>query len=276
MVEIACEEDFHRYFEALSAALIIPQADWAAMGRLIRNFEVKRKIRLGRTTFDVEVFGSYTRRTLLPASVDIFSDIDILVCVEEERAELRAPITYRNHLQQLAAECFPTGTIRKSSPSVVVELERTLIDLVPCRIDRNGRYAIPADDREWMHTDPHSVYEAMVRSRLDYGRKVQDVARIMKLWNKSHGAPFQSHDLEERVFTYDYCFDTIGEMVIEVALSLSCHDLSARAQSQIESMQRRLQAVSDCFESNTQWRRVEKHLGALFPCSGAMVSLPKQ
>lgn len=73
-------------------------------------------------------FGSSTRGTILPRSLDEKSDIDYLVVFNENNA---TPQTYLNRLKSFVEKRYGSSEIYQSSPTIVLELNHIKFDLVP-------------------------------------------------------------------------------------------------------------------------------------------------
>src|SRR5690606_27804775 len=75
-------------------------------------------------------FGSYTRNTILPRRYDSKSDIDMLVVFDTTCGRLM-PDTYRQNILNALAAAYPRSVVKKSFPTVRLELNHIMFDVVP-------------------------------------------------------------------------------------------------------------------------------------------------
>jgi len=73
-------------------------------------------------------FGSSTRGTILPRSMDSHSDIDYMIVFDDESSK---PQTYIDRLKRFAEAYYSTSEIHQSHPTVVLKLNHIHFDLVP-------------------------------------------------------------------------------------------------------------------------------------------------
>lgn len=73
-------------------------------------------------------FGSSTRDTILPRSMDEHSDIDYMVVFSEGGY---APQTYLDRLRRFVDAYYSTSEVKQSSPTIVLQLNHIKFDLVP-------------------------------------------------------------------------------------------------------------------------------------------------
>ncbi len=78
------------------------------------------------------IFGSYTRNTILPRSIDEKSDIDYMVVFENDDS---TPQTYLNRLIKFVKKYYSQSEIKQSHPTIQLELNHITFELVPTIID---------------------------------------------------------------------------------------------------------------------------------------------
>ena len=76
-----------------------------------------------------EIFGSYSRDTMLSRKYDEKSDIDYMIVFED--AEEYTPQTCLNWLKGFAETYYSTSIVKQSLPTIVIELENIKFELVP-------------------------------------------------------------------------------------------------------------------------------------------------
>lgn len=97
-------------------------------------------------------FGSSTRGTILPRSMDEQSDIDYMVVFSDGSA---TPQTYLNRLKTFVEKRYGSSEIYQSSPTIVLELNHIKFDLVPATKTWLGELQIPNGSGGWMTTNPN-------------------------------------------------------------------------------------------------------------------------
>lgn len=73
-------------------------------------------------------FGSYTRGTILPRSMDSQSDIDYMIVFNDSDAK---PQAYLDRLRRFAETKYARSEIYQSNPTIVLELNHINFELVP-------------------------------------------------------------------------------------------------------------------------------------------------
>ena len=162
----------------------------------------------------LEVFGSYTRDTILPWKYDNKADVDIMIVFDTESHYEREVSTYRENLRNFANHWYSTSVSKKDFPSVVIQMQRLKLDLVPAitkwSLWNGTRLVIPDNNDGWMPTDPFSFSEELTEANITYNNIVKPIVRLLKFWNgKSAGYPFPSFVLEQLIANMDFSNDDI-------------------------------------------------------------------
>lgn len=146
---------------------------------------------------DALLFGSYTRGTILPRSVDSHSDIDIMAVFKNDYGY--KPQTFLDKLKRFAEYRYPNSIVAQSSPSIVLKLEHITFEITPAYKSWYGCY-IPASRSEWQATDPNGFNNILVECNKNNQYKIKPVVRLMKLWNLSlNGRDMASFKLEKKI-----------------------------------------------------------------------------
>lgn len=146
---------------------------------------------------DVLLFGSYTRGTILPRSVDSHSDIDIMAVFKNDYGY--KPQTFLDKLKRFAEYRYPNSIVAQSSPSIVLKLEHITFEITPAYKSWYGCY-IPASRSEWQATDPNGFNNILVECNKNNQYKIKPVVRLMKLWNLSlNGRDMAPFELEKKI-----------------------------------------------------------------------------
>lgn len=180
----------------------------------VSTIETRLHTFFGDKIESIEIFGSFTRDTILPRKYDDKSDVDILIIFDTENYPELEPSTYRNNLRAFANHWYSTSISKKNFPSIVIELQRLMFDLVPA-IEKSGfwhgdRLLIPDRNRKWMVTEPFSFSQELTEANTNYGSVVKPIIRLLKFWNgKAAGYPFPSFELEQLIAEMDFSNDDI-------------------------------------------------------------------
>lgn len=146
-------------------------------------------------------FGSYTRNTILPRKYDSQSDIDLLLVFDTSSGRL-LPNSYRQSILNALAAAYPRSVVKKSFPTVRLELNHIMFDVVPAYSQEffGKSYYIPGSTDQWMQTWPNDINSDLSSKNQSYGNNVvRNVIRLCKHWNASAGYPFQSYIMEKRI-----------------------------------------------------------------------------
>ena len=159
--------------------------------------------------FDVGViaqhfrFGSSTRGTILPRSMDEQSDIDYMLVFGEGSA---TPQTYLNRLKSFVERRYGSSEIYQSSPTIVLELNHIKFDLVPATKAWLGELQIPNGSGGWMTTNPNDFNATLEAKNKDHKSLIKPTIRLFKYWNATAGFPFQSYEMEKWVCGLSFWF----------------------------------------------------------------------
>jgi predicted nucleotidyltransferase len=148
-------------------------------------------------------FGSSTRGTILPRSMDEHSDIDYMIVFSENNA---TPQTYLNRLKTFVEKYYGSSEIRQSSPTIVLELNHIKFDLVPATMAWLGGLQIPNTSGSWMTTNPNDFNSTLEAKNKDHKSLIKPTIRLFKYWNATAGFPFQSFEMEKWVCGLNFWF----------------------------------------------------------------------
>lgn len=141
-------------------------------------------------------FGSSTRGTILPRSMDERSDIDYMVVFSDNDA---TPQTYLNRLRTFVERRYGSSEIYQSSPTIVLELNHIKFDLVPATTNWYGELRIPDGSGGWTTTNPNDFNAALESKNKNHSSLIKPTIRLFKYWNAASGFPFQSYEMERWV-----------------------------------------------------------------------------
>jgi predicted nucleotidyltransferase len=150
-------------------------------------------------------FGSSTRGTILPRSMDEKSDIDYMVVFSENNA---TPQTYLNRLKTFVEKRYGSSEIYQSSPTFVLELNHIKFDLVPATTTWLGDLQIPNGSGGWMTTNPNDFNATLEAKNRENGSLIKPTIRLFKYWNATAGFPFESFAMEKWVCGLGFWFQS--------------------------------------------------------------------
>jgi hypothetical protein len=153
-------------------------------------------------------FGSYTRGTILPRSLDTESDVDYMVVFKDEGY---APQTYLDRLRRFGETRYFSSEIYQASPTFVLNLNHIRFELVPALVNGSG-YSIPDGAGRWMVTTPNAFNRSLTEKNQACKSRLKPAIRLAKMWNASRGYPFKSYPLEREAtrFSFHVCDDTVA------------------------------------------------------------------
>lgn len=148
-------------------------------------------------------FGSSTRGTILPRTMDEQSDIDYMVVFSDSGA---TPQTYLNRIKTFVEKRYGSSEIYQSSPTIVLELNHIKFDLVPATKTWLGELQIPNGVGGWMNTNPNNFNATLEAKNKQHKSLIKPSVRLLKYWNSTAGFPFQSFEMEKWVCELSFWF----------------------------------------------------------------------
>lgn len=166
-----------------------------------------------RTEFDeVNIFGSWTRNTILPRKYDPQSDIDIMLVFDREIHCQQNSESVRAKVKRFADYYYSTSEVHLDAPCVKLEMGHIKSDLVPAikQVWLDG-YEIPNGSGGWMDTDPDQLDHKLVTvNKSMEGNVVRRVVRLCKYWNKAkENSALSSYQLENAVLDHIACLPVL-------------------------------------------------------------------
>lgn len=197
------------YLRDLGNKLILTEDERDSIGVSINALEERIRGYFNPSITEGFKFGSFTRRTILPRSVDEKSDIDYMV-VFADGGEY-TPQAYLDRLKRFAEKYYKTSEIHQSSPTVVLELNHIKFELVPAYKEYSDYYYIPDGKGGWMYTSPNSFNTQLTEANNNNNCLIKPVVRLLKHWNiaKNH-RELSSYAMEKRIaevmhYRHSYC-----------------------------------------------------------------------
>lgn len=146
-------------------------------------------------------FGSSTRGTILPRSMDGNSDIDYMVVFNDGSF---TPQTYLNWLKAFCEKYYSRSEIYQSSPTIVLELNHIKFELVPAIYTLHGGYNIPDGNRGWINTNPNDFNSNLTEKNKAESNLIKPTIRLVKYWNAENGYVYGSFLFEKWIINLDF------------------------------------------------------------------------
>lgn len=217
---------------------------------------------------DRYIFGSYSRGTILPRSMDSNSDIDYLVIFSDLSYK---PQTYLDWLIRFVEKNYPNSEIYQSNPTIVLSLNHINFELVPAINYPLYGIQIPAKAsayQNWLSTDPIGFNTKLINANKSHNNLIKPLVRIVKYWNSQNGYPYESFSLEQDVVQHgfwtrwalggqlkDYFFDFIENLEIGFFAPKWQQEAVSRAK-QLVSDVKELEEDNDLTEANIVLREL--------------------
>ena len=153
---------------------------------------------------DQILFGSYSRKTILPRAMDANSDVDYMFVFTNDGS---TPQTFLNRIRRFVKLYYSTSEIAQSNPTIVLKLNHIRFELVPAVQGWFGDLKIPAkasDYNEWLGTDPKGFNEKLVSANQKHVNMIKPLIRVMKYWNVKADYPFEPFMLEQDIVSNDF------------------------------------------------------------------------
>ena len=194
------------YLTRLTNHAIVRDQEKLSIQRSIATLETRLKAHFGTQVKSSFIFGSYSRGTILPRTMDVQSDVDYMVIFAVSDLQ---PQTYLDRLRRFAERYYGRSEIAQSHPTVALELNHIRFELVPAIQNSWGSIQIPARTsgyQTWQDTDPKGFNDQLTAANQANGNLIKPLCRLVKYWNATARYPFESYGLEQHVAGQGYRF----------------------------------------------------------------------
>ncbi len=197
------------YLKRISDGAIIRDNEKESIQKSISTIQDRLYSYFGSAIKEKFIFGSYTRGTILPRSMDDQSDIDYMVLFENDGVK---PQSYLDRLKKFAEKRYSTSEIKQSHPTIKLNLNHITFELVPAQNDWFSGYKIPSKKYgidDWIDTNPNDFNQALTEKNKEYGYVIKPLIRLVKYWNARNGYIFKSFSLEKWIVEQSFSGATI-------------------------------------------------------------------
>lgn len=195
------------YLDNISSNLIIKDEPKDSIETSLSVFCVRMKDYFDKYSpvalLDIKIFGSYERDTNLPQSADAYTDVDIMLVLENDGC---TPQTYLDRVRKAVESKYSTSDIAQSSPTIVLKMQHIRFEVTPA-IKCGGHYFIRNSYNNWMITCcEQDLYNVSHANSANYF-KIKPLIRLIKYWNVSlNNKSFNSYQIEQKLVDYySYC-----------------------------------------------------------------------
>ncbi len=153
-------------------------------------------------------FGSFTRNTIIPRRYDPNSDVDLMIIFNTSQGK-KTPGTYRKNLLEIISSAYPSSISKKDFPSIKLELNHIIFDLVPAYMEENmfigKQYYIPDSSDGWRSTVPNDINDSLSQKNQNVGNNtIRNVIRLCKHWNAMANYPLESYTMEKQILNITF------------------------------------------------------------------------
>lgn len=212
------------YLKRISDNAIIRDNEKDSIRTSIATIESRLNSYFGSKIKEQFIFGSYTRGTILPRTMDERSDIDYMVVLEDDGI---TPQSYLNRMKKFVEYHYYSSEIKQSHPTIQLNLNHITFELVPAQKSWWSGYKIPSNGfDDWISTDPNDFNQDLINKNKEYDYVIKPLIRLMKYWNAKNGYIYDSFKLEKWIIEQDFmgfsiympdlktcflkCFDKLG------------------------------------------------------------------
>jgi hypothetical protein len=261
----------------MANAAVLSDADKSSVNTSISLLSTRLNDYFGSDVSNHFQFGSSTRGTNLPRSMDAHSDIDYMVVFAQGGSK---PQTYMGRLKTFVEQKYSTSEIAQGSPTVVLSLNRVKIELAPALSSYGDYYLIPTPASpyvEWVTTTSGDVGSRLTTLNHANGSLIKPMIRLLKYWNAKNDYVFDSFSLEkwivERVYygcntLRDYLFYVVEQLGVDGDAAQWKKDKVKRAKDVVVSVKR--------YESQGLQTNAEAEVKKLIPVSASALEAARE
>lgn len=185
------------YLDRRASEAVLSEDELSSINTSISTIKTRLTSFFGTGLSEQFRFGSSTRGTILPRSMDESSDIDYMIVFSDTGY---TPQTYLDRLKRFAETYYSSSDIKQSSPSVVLQLNHIKFDLVPALKEQYATdYKIPNGSSAWQYTNPNDFNATLTAKNNAELHKIKPTIRLAKYWNAQNGCVFDSYSFEKYI-----------------------------------------------------------------------------
>jgi len=268
------------YVTNLANSAILRDAEKRSIQRSISTIQSRLNSYFGGEVAQHFLFGSYTRGTILPRSMDQRSDIDYMVVFNDSNFQ---PQTYLNKLNRFVNTYYSSSEISQSNPTIVLSLNHIKFELVPAISTWLSGLKIPAKASAfdgWIETDPNDFNQTLVNANQANGNMIKPMVRLVKYWNAKNNYIFESYELEKILTEKSYWHvggmfsnGQLKDYFLEAMESLELNWSSAQYKKDALNRAHQLVREVKYYQQRNMESEAEKKIRKLIPSTISSLSL---
>ncbi|MBN1181669.1 MAG: hypothetical protein JXB49_05225 [Bacteroidales bacterium] len=191
------------YLQTTASNLVLSANERTSIDNSIATLRTRLVDYSGGSIIEQIKFGSYTRATILPRRADPQSDIDYMIVFDN--VGNNRPQTFIDRLRRFAEARYSTSEVHQSHPTVVLELNHIMFDLVPAyrsSVMFGSILYIPgprSSYADWITTDPNAFNSRLTERNNSSRDLIKPMIRLVKYWNASNDYVYYSYELEQKL-----------------------------------------------------------------------------
>jgi len=258
------------YLQTTASNLVLSSSERTSIDNSIVTLKERLNSHFGISIIEQIKFGSYTRATILPRKADPQSDIDYMIVFDNSNNY--KPQAFIERLKRFAETKYSTSEIHRSHPTVVLELNHIMFDLVPAYratiMYMGSLLYIPGPSSsyvDWITTEPNEFNKRLTERNNYSNDLIKPMIRLVKYWNACNDYVYYSYELEQKLLDNMYMLCSNVKDYFYVAINnLSTSGLR---QYKIDKVQRAKDIITRVkqFESNYQSDSAETEIKKLIP-----------
>lgn len=253
------------HLEGTASGLVLSTVEKDSVRRSISTLSDRLGYHFGSDVKEKIQFGSSTRDTILPRSADAESDIDYMVVFDNSSGH--KPQTFIEWLRRFANDRYSSSEIYRSHPTVVLNLNHIMFELVPAYRSYGTLY-IPAPSAsflEWISTDPNGFNARLEEKNKNNGYKTKPLIRLLKYWNAQNGYVYDSFSFEQWVVSQWFAATSLKEYFFAAVEALPItYDMAQGRKDKVERARRIVQATKQ-YERDNMPATAEAEIKKLVP-----------
>ena len=185
------------YLQTFGSGLVLSTTELNRIKTSVDTIKTRLTNYFGSSVTEKNCLAHMTGEQSCPRKADSQSDVDLMVVFDNSYGY--KPQTFLNKLKSFAESYYSRSEIYQSSPTIVLELNHIMFELVPAYI-QYGCYYIPDGHSRWVNTETDGLKQAVVNSNTNNFYKIKPIIRLLKHWNiQKNSRDLPSYMLEKLV-----------------------------------------------------------------------------
>lgn len=243
------------HLSTTSSRLILTSDEDMSISKSISILQTRLQDWFGKNLISHFIFGSYTRSTILPRSIDINSDIDYMLVFDN--SENIKPQAFFDKIKKFVDAKYSTSEVYQSYPTIVLKLNHIKFELVPSykKFSWSDKFQIPSKVTydNWIDTEPSKLKIELTNKNSNNKSLIKPLVRLLKYWNVRENKIYSSYEIER--FVIDNTFletDNIKTIFFE-----AIDDLYGKRRSLSENKKLKVEKAKDIVDKTRKYENAE-------------------